>query len=353
MTTKKLSDIPVSVLDLVPILDGKTAADSFANTVDLARHVERLGYARYWMAEHHNMAGIASSATVVLIGHVAGATKSIKVGSGGIMLPNHAPLVVAEQFGTLATLYPNRIELGLGRAPGTDQVTAHALRRDLRGSVEDFPQNVMEVKTFLGPPEKGARVRAVPGEGTNVPMYILGSSTFGAQLAGILGLPYAFASHFAPSHLKAALHMYRESFQAIGDLKKPYAIACVNAVAADTTQEALFLSTTMYQSFINVVRGTGKTMQPPVKSMDGLWDDQERYAVQQMLRYSFVGDAKTVQEEMQAFVEETGVDELMVASHIYDQEARKRSYEILAGFFKASENKDSAPNNDALETINP
>ncbi|RNI31679.1 LLM class flavin-dependent oxidoreductase [Rufibacter latericius] len=334
MPAKKLSDIPVSVLDLVPILSEKTAADSFKNTVDLAQRVEQLGFQRYWMAEHHNMAGIASSATVVLIGHVAGATSRLRVGSGGIMLPNHAPLVVAEQFGTLATLYPGRIDLGLGRAPGTDQMTAHALRRDLRGSVDEFPQNVVELKNYLGPVDPTARVRAVPGEGSDVPIWILGSSTFGAQLAGILGMPYAFASHFAPSQLHAALKVYRDSFQPIGDLKEPYAMACVNVIAADTDEAAIYQSTSLYQSFLNVVRGTAKPMQPPVKSMDGLWDASERYAVQQMLRYSFIGGPKTVQEELQTFLDETGVDEIMVGCNLYDHSARVHSYELLAGFFK-------------------
>jgi luciferase family oxidoreductase group 1 len=337
MPTKKLTDIPVSVLDLVPILEGKTATDSFKNTVDLAQNVEKWGFTRYWMAEHHNMAGIASSATVVLIGHVAGATSKIRVGSGGIMLPNHAPLVVAEQFGTLASLYPGRIDLGLGRAPGTDQLTSMALRRDLRGSVDDFPQNVVELKTYLGPVDPAARVRAVPGEGSQVPIWILGSSTFGAQLAGILGLPYAFASHFAPTQLQAALKVYRDSFQPIGELKEPYAIACVNVIAADSDEEALYLSTSLYQSFLNVVRGTGKLMQPPVKSMDGLWDASERYAVQQMLRYSFVGSPATVQADLQQFLDETGVDEIMVGTNVYDHAARVHSYEILAPFFKKAD----------------
>ncbi|GGK66580.1 LLM class flavin-dependent oxidoreductase [Rufibacter glacialis] len=336
MSTKKLSDIPVSVLDLVPILQGQTAAASFQHTIDLAQRVDQMGFKRYWMAEHHNMAGIASSATVVLIGHVAGATSRIRVGSGGIMLPNHAPLVVAEQFGTLATLYPGRIDLGLGRAPGTDQVTAMALRRDLRGSVDEFPQNVVEVKNYLGPVDPTARVRAVPGEGSQVPIWILGSSTFGAQLAGILGMPYAFASHFAPSQLQAALKVYRESFQPVGDLKEPYAMACVNVIAADTDEEAIHQSTSLYQSFLNVVRGTAKPMQPPVESMDGLWDAQERYAVQQMLRYSFIGGPKTVQEELQAFLDETGVDEIMVGSNIYDHAGRVHSYEIISRFFQPS-----------------
>jgi luciferase family oxidoreductase group 1 len=336
MEKRTLADIPVSVLDLVPILEGHTAADSFRNTVDLARRVEALGFERYWMAEHHNMAGIASSATVVLIGHVAGATSRLRVGSGGIMLPNHAPLVVAEQFGTLATLYPGRIDLGLGRAPGTDQLTAQALRRDLRGSVDEFPQNVVELKNYLGPVDPTARVRAVPGEGSDVPIWILGSSTFGAQLAGILGMPYAFASHFAPSQLQAALHTYRESFQPIGDLKKPYAMACVNVIAADTDEEAIRQSTSLYQSFLNVVRGTAKPMQPPVERMDGLWDASERYSVQQMLRYSFIGGPDTVKQELQGFLNETGVDEIMVGSNIYDHAARVHSYEILADFFKKS-----------------
>ncbi|QHL87180.1 MsnO8 family LLM class oxidoreductase [Nibribacter ruber] len=334
MANKKLSDIPVSVLDLVPVREGQTPTDSFKNTIELAQHVEKWGYQRYWMAEHHNFVGIASSATAVLIGHVAGATSKIRVGSGGVMLPNHAPLVVAEQFGTLESLYPGRIDLGLGRAPGTDQGTSMALRRVLRGTVDEFPNNVVELRDYLGDVDPNAKVRAVPGEGTHVPIYILGSSTFGAQLAGILGMPYAFASHFAPSHLKAALHMYRESFQPIGKLKEPYAIACVNVIAADTDEEALFQSTTLYQSFLNVVRGTGKRMLPPVKSMDGLWDASERYAVQQMLRYSFVGSPATVESELQTFLDETQVDEIMVASNIYEPKDRLRSYEILSGMFK-------------------
>lgn len=337
MNTKKLSDIPISVLDLVPVLENHTAADSFKNTVDLAQKTEQFGYKRYWMAEHHNMAGIASSATVVLIGHVAGATSKIRVGSGGIMLPNHAPLVVAEQFGTLETMYPGRIDLGLGRAPGTDQMTAHALRRDLHGSVEDFPQNVMELKTYLGPADPSVKVRATPGEGTNVPIWILGSSTFGAQLAGILGMPYAFASHFAPSQLQAALQTYRQSFQPVGDLKEPYAMACVNVVAAETDAQAKYLSTSLFQSFVNVVRGTGRKMQPPVDSMDGLWDANERYAVNQMLRYSFIGGPETVQQEMQQFLDETGVDEIMVGTNVYEHAARVHSYKIISGFFKKAE----------------
>jgi luciferase family oxidoreductase group 1 len=337
ISMKDLSNTPFSILDLAPVLAGKTPADSFRNSLDLARHAEEWGYTRYWVAEHHNMPGIASSATVVLIGHLAGGTSKIRVGSGGIMLPNHAPLIVAEQFGTLESLYPGRIDLGLGRAPGTDQLTARALRRDLTGSVEDFPQHVEELMSYLGPAQPSARVRAVPGEGLNVPIWLLGSSTFSAQLAGILGLPFAFASHFAPSLLQVALRVYRESFQPSETLQKPYAMVGVNVVAADTDAEAEHLATTLYRSFLNVIRGKAQPMQPPVESMAGLWDEAERYAVQQMLRYTFIGGPETVQEKLQGFLEETQADEMMVASHIFDHRARLHSYEILSRFFKKAE----------------
>ncbi|MBF9254900.1 LLM class flavin-dependent oxidoreductase [Pontibacter sp. 172403-2] len=330
MSSKKLSDIPFSILDLVPILSDKTPADAFRNSLDLARNAERLGFKRYWMAEHHNMAGIASSATSVLIGYIAGGTATIRVGSGGIMLPNHAPLVIAEQFGTLESLYPGRIDLGLGRAPGTDQLTARALRRDLRGAVDDFPQNVEEIRSYFAPADPAAHVRAVPGEGLEIPIWILGSSTYGAQLAAILGMPYAFASHFAPASLHAALKVYRDNFRPSVSLKEPYAMACVNVVAADTDAAAIRLSTTLYTSFLNVIRGTAKPLQPPVASMDDLWDGSERYAVHQMLRYSFIGGPGTVKEELQAFANETQVDEIMVASSVFDHTARVHSYEILA-----------------------
>lgn len=329
-SNKKLSEIPLSVLDLVPILSGKTAADSFKTSLDLARHVEDWGFKRYWLAEHHNMPGIASSATVVLIGHIAGGTKSIRVGSGGIMLPNHAPLVVAEQFGTLESLYPGRIDLGLGRAPGTDGLTAMALRRDMRGDVEDFPKNVQELLYYLGPADPSAKVRAIPGQGLQVPIWLLGSSTYSAQLAAMLGLPFAFASHFAPAALQAALKIYRDTFQPSEYLQEPYAIACVNGVAADTDSEAEKLATTLYQAFLNVIRGTANPQQPPVESMDDLWSAAEQYAVQQMLRYTFIGSPTTVKQKIDAFLDETQVDELMFASHIYDHQARLKSYEILA-----------------------
>ncbi|SFH15394.1 LLM class flavin-dependent oxidoreductase [Pontibacter chinhatensis] len=331
---KTLSDIALSVLDLVPIQEGKTATDAFRTSADLARHVEALGYKRYWLAEHHNMPGIASSATVVLIGHIAGSTKSIRVGSGGIMLPNHAPLVVAEQFGTLESLFPGRIDLGLGRAPGTDGLTAMALRRDLRGDVDDFPKNVQELQYYLGPVDPEAKVRAIPGQGLEVPIWLLGSSTYSAQLAAMLGLPFAFASHFAPAALQAALKIYRDTFQPSEHLKEPYAIACVNGVVADTDSEAEKLATTLYQSFLNVIRGTANPQQPPVDSMEGLWSQNEKYAVHQMLRYTFTGSPATVKEEIEAFLAETQVDELMFASHIYEHKARLRSYELLAELAK-------------------
>ncbi|MCJ8163408.1 LLM class flavin-dependent oxidoreductase [Pontibacter sp. E15-1] len=328
--TKNLSDTRFSVLDLVPILDGKTPADSFRNTLDLARHVEDWGYTRYWMAEHHNMPGIASSATSVLIGHIAGGTSTIRVGSGGIMLPNHAPLVVAEQFGTLETLYPGRIDLGLGRAPGTDQVTAMALRRDLRGSGEDFPENVAELQGYFSADNPSARVKAVPGQGLNVPIWLLGSSTFSAQLAGIRGLPFAFASHFAPSMLHSALEVYHDHFRPSKSLEKPYTMAGINVVAADTDEEAQHLATSLYLSFLNVIRGKAKPMQAPVESMEGHWDASEEYAVRQMLRYTFIGSQETVEKQLQAFVEATQVDEVMVAVNVYDHAARLHSYELLS-----------------------
>mgnify|MGYP005751993157 CR=1 FL=1 len=332
--SKTLSDISFSVLDLVPVLTGKTPAHSFKNSLDLAQHVEQWGFKRYWLAEHHNMSGIASSATSVLIGYIAGGTSTIRVGSGGIMLPNHAPLIVAEQFGTLESLYPGRIDLGLGRAPGTDQLTAMALRRDLMGSVEDFPQHVAELRSYLGPAEPGARVRAVPGEGLEVPIWLLGSSTFGAQLAGVMGLPYAFASHFAPASLHVALKVYRESFQPSEHLKEPYAMACVNVVAADTDEEANRLANSLYTSFLNVIKGTARQLQPPVENIEELWTPSEKYSVHQMLRYSFVGSPKTVKEELQAFLDETQVNEIMVVSGIYDHAARLHSYRLLSDLKK-------------------
>lgn len=327
----KSQNIPFSILDLVPVLQGNTPADSFKNSLDLAQKAELYGYKRYWMAEHHNMAGIASSATSVLIAYIAGGTSRIRVGSGGIMLPNHAPLVIAEQFGTLESLYPGRIDLGLGRAPGTDQITALALRRNLEGAGEDFAQNLRELRTYLSSDNAGSRVRAIPGEGLDIPIWLLGSSTYSAQLAGMLGLPFAFASHFAPNLLHTAIQVYRDSFRPSESLKEPYVMAGVNVIAAETDEEAGFLSTSLYTAFLNVITGKRTTLQPPVKDMRSVWNEAERYAVMQMLQYTFIGGRDTIDSKMQDFVESTGVDEIMVASQIFDHGARVRSYEIVSG----------------------
>lgn len=329
--SKQLKDIPLSILDLVPVLSGNTVSQSFSNSLGLAQKAEQFGYNRFWMSEHHNMEGVASSATVVLIGYIAANTSTIRVGSGGIMLPNHAPLIVAEQFGTLETLYPGRIDLGLGRAPGTDQLTTMALRREMKGSAEEFPSNVVELKNYFTNKNPG-RVKAVPGKGLGIPIWLLGSSTYSAQLAGMLGLPFAFASHFAPSHLQTALKVYRDSFKASDVLREPYAMAGVNVIAADTDEVAHRLATSLYAFFLNVVRGTSYPLGPPVDDLQGLWNDNEKYVVQQMLQYSFIGSAANVQAQMQEFVEDTQADELMVVSNIFDHAARVHSYELIAKF---------------------
>jgi luciferase family oxidoreductase group 1 len=320
---------PLSVLDLVPITAGSTPRAALRNSLDLARHTERLGYRRFWVAEHHNMTGIASAATAVVIGHLAGGTSTIRVGAGGIMLPNHAPLLIAEQFGTLESLYPGRIDLGLGRAPGTDQLTLRALRRD-PSRANDFPQDVQELQAFLGPVEPGQRIQAVPGGGLEVPLWILGSSTFGAQLAAYLGLPYAFASHFAPDDLMPALAVYRRTFQASQQLGAPYAMAGVNIVAADTDAEAERLFTTIQQAFANLFRGKPGPYPAPVDDIDGHWTPAERAGASRMLTRSIVGSPETVRAGLEGFVAETGVDEVMVVSAIHDHDARLRSYEIVA-----------------------
>ncbi|MEP7145333.1 MAG: LLM class flavin-dependent oxidoreductase [Ferruginibacter sp.] len=330
---KELGEIPVSVLDLATIVEGGSPADSFGKSLQVARRVEKLGYNRYWFAEHHNMENIASSATAVLIGYIAGGTSTIRVGSGGIMLPNHAPLIIAEQFGTLESLYPGRIDLGLGRAPGTDQLTSLALRRNFNGSVDEFPQDVLELKNYLAPRDSNARVRAIPGEGTDVPIWLLGSSTYSARLAAALGLPFAFASHFAPTHLHDALTLYRQHFNTEG-LKHPYTMACINVIAADTDEEAEFLASSFYRLALGIVTGKRKPLQPPVKNMDGLWSEYEKAAVMQMMEYTFVGSAITVKKDLQNFLNKTAVDELMVASYIYDNASKIHSYELIAPFFK-------------------
>jgi luciferase family oxidoreductase group 1 len=325
-----LSDMPLSVLDLAPIRSGGTVAEALANTVDLARQAERLGYRRFWLAEHHNMPGIASSATAVLIGHVAGATATIRVGSGGVMLPNHAPLVIAEQFGTLEALYPGRIDLGLGRAPGTDPLTTRALRRELVDDDNAFPRNVQELLALLAPAGEGQRVRAVPGSGSSVPVWLLGSSTFSAQLAALLGLPFAFASHFAPRLLMEAIEIYRHFFQPSEYLEQPHIMVAVPVIAADTDARARYLATTQFQRLVNLVRGAPTVLQPPVESMEGLWDERERAYVEQHLGIAVIGGPETVRDGLAALARRTGADELIVATDFYDHADRVRSLEIIA-----------------------
>lgn len=326
MSSKKISTIPLSVLELALVTEGHTATESLKNALDLAQKTEKLGYSRFWLAEHHNMRGVASSATSILIGYIAGGTSSIRVGSGGIMLPNHAPLIIAEQFGTLATLYPNRIDLGLGRAPGTDQLTIQALRRDRYAAME-FPQNVKELQTYFSVENRTASVRAFPGEGLDIPIWILGSSTDSAYLAASMGLPYAFASHFAPAHLHAALRIYHENFVPSAHLSAPYTMACVNVIAADTDEEAQRLGTSIKEQFLGILTGKRELLQAP--NPDKEWDPLEEAALEQMIAYTFVGGPEKVKAELQAFIDKTQVDELMIASAIYDHEARVKSYEIL------------------------
>src|SRR6056297_817272 len=322
--------IPFSVLDLAIVTEGSTLGEAIQNSRTLAIEGEKLGYKRFWMAEHHNMENIASSATSILLGHVAEATKTIRVGSGGIMLPNHSPLIIAEQFGTLATMYPGRVDLGLGRAPGTDQTTADAIRPDRMSQLQQFPQNVKQLQRYLSADNKNSSVRAIPGEGTDIPLWILGSSTDSAFLAAELGLPYAFASHFAPQQLMPAIRIYRERFKPSKQLDKPYIMPCINVIAADTDAEADYLSTSMKQMFMGVVTGDRKPMPPPVDDMSTVWSPQQRMMVQQMLAYSFIGSRETVMEELKSFLEQTRADELMIASYVYDFEQRLKSHRLIA-----------------------
>jgi luciferase family oxidoreductase group 1 len=331
----KLASVPISVLDLVPIVAGGSVSEAFRNALDLARHAEGWGYRRYWVAEHHNITGVASAATSVVIGYIAGGTSTIRVGSGGIMLPNHAPLVIAEQFGTLETLYPGRIDLGLGRAPGGDQRTAQALRRNLGSSGDTFPRDLLELQSYFQPIKPGQLVRAVPGAGLEVPIYLLGSSDFGARLAAELGLPFAFASHFAPDYLFAALEIYRDHFQPSETLAKPHAMVAVNAVAAETDDEAAHLFTSLQQTFLNLTRGQPGPLQPPVDSMEDRWSPPERAQVERMTRVSVVGSAEIVRRGLENLVEATGADELIVTSPIFDHDARLRSFEIVANLHNA------------------
>ncbi|HLS18477.1 MAG TPA: LLM class flavin-dependent oxidoreductase [Paracoccaceae bacterium] len=321
--------IPFSILDLAPVPEGSAPADTFRESVALARHAEALGYHRYWLAEHHNMPGIACSATVVLIGHIAAATSRIRVGSGGIMLPNHAPLVVAEQFGTLATLFPDRIDLGLGRAPGTDMPTARALRRGM-GGADNFPSDVQEVMGYLGEPQPGALVRAIPGEGTNVPVWILGSSLFGAQLAAHLGLPYAFASHFAPAALDHALAVYRETFRPSMYLDQPYFMLALNVHAADTDEEAVRIRTSQQLAFAAIRTGRPGRLPAPVERIEDHLDPMTLAAVSEALKVSVTGSPESVRKGLEALLSRYRPDEVIFAGHIHDPAARMRSYEIAA-----------------------
>ena len=321
---------PISVLDLAPIVEGGTVSGALRNSLDLAQHAEGWGYNRFWLAEHHNASGIASAATAVVIAHIAAGTQTIRVGAGGIMLPNHAPLVIAEQFGTLAALHPGRVDLGLGRAPGTDQLTMLALRRDHLGGVDTFPQDVLELQALLDDPQPGQAVRAIPGMSSHVPLWILGSSLYGAQLAAALGLPYAFASHFAPDALLPALEIYRDRFQPSKQLQQPYAMVAANVIAADDDVEARRLFTSVQQSFTNVLRGRRGQLRPPIDDIEMYWTNEEKLRVSSMLFRSFVGSSETVRNGLEGFINETGADELIVATAIHDHAARLHSYEILA-----------------------
>lgn len=336
--TKVSRHIKYSVLDLAPITKGSSPSEAFQNTKDLAQHVEKWGYNRVWLAEHHSMPGIASSATSVVMGYVAAATEKIRIGSGGIMLPNHAPLVIAEQFGTLEAMYPGRIDLGLGRAPGTDQITAMALRRDSRSSGHDFPQQLEELCGYLDANSKFNKVRAIPGEGQDIPIWLLGSSGFSATLAGQLGLPFSFASHFSPENTLPALERYRQYFEPSAVLDKPYVMVGVNVVAADTTEEAKILSTTHQQQFLSLIRNNPSQIQPPVETMEGIWNPLEKESILNQLRSTIIGNPEEVKEKLQAFAEETDADELIINSTIYDHKARLRSYEIVAEVTGIKEN---------------
>ncbi len=331
--------LAVSVLDLVGMRSGELPGSAIARSVDLAQHVERLGYQRYWLAEHHSIPGLACSATPVLIGHVAGATKTIRVGSGGVMLPNHAPLVVAEQFGTLEALYPGRIDLGLGRAPGGDFATMRALRRDLHQSGDDFPALLEELRAYLGPEKPGQAVRAIPGQGSNVPITLLGSSGFSALLAAMLGLPFAFAAHFAPEYLYTAARLYRDRFQPSAVLRQPHLMVGVQVIAAETDAVARRLFTTPQQRFLNLIRNRPVELLPPVDSMEPLWQDFERVAVESKLGAAIVGSDATVKAGIEKLVGDTGADELIVVTDTYESADRLESYQRLAGIAKAIELK--------------
>jgi luciferase family oxidoreductase group 1 len=334
--------VPFSILDLAPIVEGGSATQAFQNSLDLARHAERWGYHRYWLAEHHNMPGIASAATAVVIGHIAGGTRTIRVGSGGVMLPNHSPLVIAEQFGTLESLYPGRIDLGLGRAPGADVQTTLALRRAVDADENSFPRDVMELQAYFAPAQPGQAIRAVPGTGLQVPIWLLGSSLFSAQLAAALGLPFAFASHFAPDYLLQALDVYRRTFRPSAALAAPYAMVAVSVFAADSDADGRRLLTSAQLQFVNLRRGMPGPLQPPVESMEGRWSAAEKAGVDHALAYAAVGSADTVARRLQTFLDTTRADELIITGQIYDHAARLRSYEIAARIRKRESGSSDA-----------
>ena len=325
-----IDQIRFSTLDLAPIRDDGTPAQALRNSLALAQHVERLGFERFWVAEHHNMDGIASSATAVLIGYLAGGTSRIRVGAGGVMLPNHSPLVSAAQFGTLESLYPGRIDLGLGRAPGADQYTAHALRRDRLGSADDFPAEVEELQFLLGPRQSGQRVIAMPGVGSQVPIWLLGSSLFSAQLAAAKGLPYAFASHFAPRYMHEAIRLYRDNFQPSEVLQKPYVMLGVPLIAADSDERAEYLATSAYQRILALIRGQSLVQRPPLASMQGLWQPHEQQAVGEFLGLALIGGPQKIRARLEVLLEQTQADELIFTSDLYEFEDRLRSFEVLA-----------------------
>lgn len=334
MVNPQSTTLPISVLDLVGMRPGEGAGSAIARSVDLAQHVERWGYTRYWLAEHHSISGMACSATSVLIGHIAGATKTIRVGSGGIMLPNHAALVVAEQFGTLDALYPGRIDLGLGRAPGGDFLTMRALRRDLQQTGEDFPALLQELRSYLGPEIPGQAVKAIPGQGSNVPITLLGSSAFSAQLAAALGLPFAFAAHFAPDYLSTAAHLYRNQFRPSDVLQRPHFMVAIQIIAASTDAVAQRLFTTSQQRFLRLIRNQPVELLPPVESMDGLWQDWERAAVESKLGAAIVGSEKTVKAKLEKLVSQTEADEVIVVTDTYEHADRLQSYERVSAIAK-------------------
>lgn len=329
-----ITKVPFSVLDLSPVFEGETAGDALRRTLNLAQTVEVLGYKRFWLAEHHNMPGIASAATSVVIGYVAGNTSKIRVGSGGIMLSNHAPIVIAEQFGTLESLYPNRIDLGLGRAPGTDRPATLALRRTLNNDGEEFPEQLEELRFFFGKPVEHQKVQAVPGAGLDIPIWLLSSSGFSAHLAGILGLPFAFAAHFSPENTLPSLALYRKTFQPSDDLQKPYAMVALNIVAAETDDEAEYLATSQYQSFLNLIRGKPGKIPSPVSDMDAIWNAQEKALVASRTGGSIIGSKETVKRKLEAFLDESKADEIMVNAMVFDQAKRLRSYEIISEIWK-------------------